>query len=70
MVTLGTPKNPRSMAEANTANYVQNCDNSDLFGSNLNKEQDDQDKVHRSRTHNENNMTCDFPHIIQPRVLH
>ena len=26
----------------------------------LNYEQDDQDKVHGSSTHNENNMTCDF----------
>ena len=43
------------------SNNVQNCDNSDLFGSNLNHEQDNRDKVHGSRTHNENNMTCDFP---------
>ena len=49
------------MKDGKYSNNVQNCDNSDLFGSNLNHEQDDQDKVHGSRTHNENNMTCDFP---------
>ena len=46
---------------ANTATMFQNCGNSDLFGSNVNHEQDDQDTVHGSRTHNENNMTCNFP---------
>ena len=34
-----------------------------MLGSNLNHEQDDQDTVHGSRTHNENNMTCDFPSL-------
>ena len=43
------------------SNNVQNCDYPDLFESNLNHEQDNQDKVHGSRTHNENNMICDFP---------
>ena len=32
-----------------------------MFGSNVNYEQDSQDNVHESRTHNENNITCDFP---------
>ena len=32
-----------------------------MFGSNLDHEQDNQDNVHGSRTHNENNVTCDFP---------
>ena len=32
-----------------------------MFGSNLTHEQNDQDTVHRSRTHNESNMTCNFP---------
>ena len=40
---------------------VQNCANSDLFGSSLTHEQNDQDTVHGSRTHDENNMTCNFP---------
>ena len=44
-------------------NNVQNCDNYDLFGSNLNHEQGNEDNVHESRTQNENNMTCDFPSL-------
>ena len=40
---------------------VQNCPNSDMFGSNVNHEQDSQDNVQESRSHNENNITCDFP---------
>ena len=43
------------------SNNVQNCLNSDMFGSNVNHEQDSQDNVHESRTHNENTITCDFP---------
>ena len=46
---------------ANTATMSKIVDNSDLFGSNLTHEQNDQDTVHGSRTHNESNMTCDFP---------
>ena len=44
---------------ANTATMLQNCLN--MFGSNVNHEQDSQDNVHESRTHNENNITCDSP---------
>ena len=43
------------------SNNVQNCLNSDMLGSNVYHEQDSQDNVHESRTHNENNITCDFP---------
>ena len=32
-----------------------------MFGSNVNHEQDNQDNVHESKTHTENNITCDFP---------
>ena len=32
-----------------------------MFGSNVNHDQDSQDNVQESRTHNENNLTCDFP---------
>ena len=46
---------------ANTATMSKISYNSDLFGSNLNHEQDSQDNGHESRTHNENSMTCDFP---------
>ena len=42
-------------------NNVQNCGNSDLFGSNFTHEQNDQDIVYKSRTDNESNMTFDFP---------
>ena len=51
-------------------NNVQNCLNSHMFGSNVNHEQDNQDNVHGSRTHNKNKITCDLPSDIQPRVLH
>ena len=47
---------------------VQNYDNSGLFGSNLNHEQGSQDDVHESRTHNENNMTCDFPSLYMTQT--
>ena len=43
------------------SNNVQNCLNSAMFGSSVNHEQDDKDNEHGSRTHNENNLTCDFP---------
>ena len=42
---------------------VQNGDDSDLLGSNLNHEQGSQDNLHEGRTHKENNMTCDFPSL-------
>ena len=45
------------------SNNVQNCENSDLFGSHLNDEEGSQDDVHEIKTHNENNMTCDFPSL-------
>ena len=51
----------KKLKDGKYSNNFQNCINFDLSGINLNHEQDDQDKVHGSRTHNENNMTCDFP---------
>ena len=50
------------------SNNVQNCNNSDLFWSHLNHEEDSQDNVHESRTHNENNMTCDFPSLYMTQT--
>ena len=38
-----------------------NCLNSDMFGSNVNHDQDSQDNVQECRTQNENNITYDFP---------
>ena len=32
-----------------------------MFGSNVNHDQDSKDNVQESRSHNENNITCDFP---------
>ena len=46
----------KQLKDGKYSNNVQNCGNSDLLGSYLNHEQDDQDTVHGSRTHNENNM--------------
>ena len=51
----------KQLKDCTYSNNVQNCDNSDLFGSNFTHEQNDQDIVYRSRTDNESNMTCDFP---------
>ena len=51
----------KQLKDGKYSNNVQNCGNSDLFGSNLTHEQNDQDTVHGSRTHNESNMTCNFP---------
>ena len=50
---------------------VRNHLNSDMFGSNVNHEQDSQDNVHESRTHNENKLTCDFPsnYTVQSSML-
>ena len=41
-----------------------------MFGSNINHDQDSQGNVQESRTDDVNNITCDFPTVIQPRVLH
>ena len=51
----------KQLQDGKYSNNVQNCGNSDLFGSNVNHEQDDQDTAHGSRAHKENNMTCNFP---------
>ena len=56
----------KQLKDGKYSNNVQNCDNSYLFGSNLNHEQVDQDKVHGSRTHNENNITCDSLTLYDP----
>ena len=51
----------KQLKDGKYSNNVQNCGNSDLFGSNVTHEQNDQDTVHGSRTHNKSNMTCNFP---------
>ena len=51
----------KQLKDGKYSNNVQNCYHTDLYGSNLNHEQGSQDNLHESRTHNEKNMTCDFP---------
>ena len=46
---------------ANTPRMSNNCPNSDMFGSQVNHDQHSQDSIQESRTHNANNITCDFP---------
>ena len=53
----------KQLKDGKYSNNVQNCDHSDLFGSNLNHEQCSQDNLHESRTHHENNVTCHFPSL-------
>ena len=51
----------KQLKDGKYSNNVQKFLNSDMFRSNVNHEQDSQDNVHKSRTHNENSITCDFP---------
>ena len=51
----------KELKDGKYSKNVQNCLNSDMFKYNINHEQDSIDNVQESRTHNENNMTCDFP---------
>ena len=39
-----------------------------MFGSNVNHEQGSQDNLHDSRTHNENNVTCDLPSLYMSQT--
>ena len=50
----------KQLKDGKYSNNVQNCDHSDLFGSNVNHEQGSQDNLHDSRTYNENNVTCEM----------
>ena len=56
------------MKDGKYSNNVQNCDHTDLFGSNVNHEQGSQDNLHDSRTHNENNVTCDLPSLYMTQT--
>ena len=51
----------KELKDGKYSNNFQNCLNSDMFWSNVNHEQDSQDNVQESRTHNESNITCDVP---------
>ena len=46
----------KQLKDGKYSKNVQNCLNSDMFGSNVNHEQDSQDNVHESRADNENNI--------------
>ena len=58
----------KQLKDGKYSNNVQNCDNSDLFGSHLNHAEGSQDNVHESKIHNENNMTCDFPSLYMTQT--
>ena len=61
----------KQLKDGTYSNNVQNCDNSDLFGSNFTHEQNDQHTLYRSRTDNESNMTYNFPaqYMTQSTIL-
>ena len=46
---------------ANTARMSKNCPNSDMFGSNVNDDQNSLHNVPQKRIDNENNIIFDFP---------
>ena len=58
----------KQLKDGKYSSNVQNCDHSDLFGSNVNHEQCSQDNIHDSRTHNENNVTCDLPSLYMTQT--
>ena len=56
------------MKDGKHSSNVQNCDHSDLFGSNVNNEQCSEDNIHDSRTHNANNVTHDLPSLYMTQT--
>ena len=53
----------KQLKDGKYSSNVQHFDHSDLFRSNVNHEQHSQDNIHDSRTHIENNVTCDLPSL-------
>ena len=51
----------KELKDGKYSKNVQNCPNSDMFGSHVNHDQHSQDNVQESRTHHANNITCDIP---------
>ena len=51
----------KELKDGKYSNNVQNCPNSNMFGSNVNDDQNSQHNVQENRIHNENNIICDFP---------
>ena len=60
----------KELKDGNYSNNVQNCPNSDMFGSDINHDQHTQDNVEQSRSHSTNNITCDFRanYTFQPTI--
>ena len=50
----------KGLKDSKYTKNVQNCPHSDMFGSNVNDDQDSQHNVQENRIHNENNIICDF----------
>ena len=59
----------KQLKDGKYSSNVQNCDHSDLFGSNVNHEQGSQNNLHDSRTHNENNVTYDLPSLYMTQTM-
>ena len=51
----------KELKDGKYSKNIQICHNSDMFGSNVNHDQDSQDNVQECRTQNENNITYDDP---------
>ena len=51
----------KELKDGKYSSNVQNCPNSDMFGSNVNDDQNSQHNVQENRIHNENNIICNFP---------
>ena len=60
----------KELKDGNYTNNIQNCQNSDMFGSNIYHDQHTQDNVEQIITHSTNNITCDFiaNDTIQPTI--
>ena len=51
----------KELKDGKYSKNVQKCPHSDMFGSNVNCDQDNQDNVQEHRAQNENSITYDFP---------
>ena len=51
----------KELKDGKYSKSVQNCVNSDMFGSNVNYDQNNQHNVQEKRIHNENTIISDFP---------
>ena len=51
----------KELKDGKYSKNVQNCSNSDMFGSNINDDQNSQHNVQENRIHNKKNIICDFP---------